>query len=184
MGNLTGPYLGTVSRSIGWIVIRVHIGASISRYLHLLICCARSSQGTVVSPASLNWINSGDFKEGHGLQENKIPFESLLLGVTQKLELPPPMYGCTDVQQNITFVVIRIIAGCKGYYFQDKRRKCLLQSERDAAERATIYLARKFKIMVEDINSEKRDRFTRCASFYKAMTATLEGHGPAGVQLT
>lgn len=112
----------------------------------------------------------------------RIAFESLLLGVNQKLDLPPPMYGYVDVQQNVAFVVIRLGTGSKGYYFQGKRCKCLLQSERDVAKKATLYLLRNFKIVVEDINSEQKDTLTRCASLYREMTTRLGAHGADGVQ--
>lgn len=86
-----------------------------------------------------------------------------------------PVYNHLEVSKKITFIVVRIGSGAKGYYFQGKSRRTLPESEVDAAEKAVMFLTKKFKLQIEDVNLGKKERFTSCSEFFKAMKENLRG---------
>ena len=105
----------------------------------------------------------------------EIPFKQLLLRITERLNLPPPVYNRGILSQNTYYVLLRSnISVTKADYFQGDEKGTILDSQRDAAHKAIRFLCKKYNVEIYDVNLEQAIMYKKCSTFYQDRAIALE----------
>lgn len=102
-----------------------------------------------------------------------LSFKLLLADITQSFQWPAPIYHRDEVRVHVCYVILRMPTGVDSYCIEGRMYDAVVEYEEAAAEEAVDVLAIRYKLKIDDVNFEARERYRRCAKFYKGLRAGL-----------
>ncbi|KAJ8444127.1 hypothetical protein Cgig2_005808 [Carnegiea gigantea] len=103
------------------------------------------------------------------------PGLQLLLRITERLNLPPPVYNRDILSQNTYYVLLRgNTSTTKADSLQGDDKETILDSQKDATLKAIRFLFKNYNVEICDVNFEQFMMYRKCSTFYQDEAIALE----------